>query len=151
MTSDAPVAGLVLAAGGGRRYGMPKALVEHGGSLLVERAVATASASGVACAARRSSATGVMPGMSTSRTSAASTRPGQPRRPSRPVRREEAMPVSQSGLASTVAPSRSAVRQTSTARAPRTTSTGSQAVRAVRTARSTSRLPSYSTSALGIP
>ena len=38
------VAGLVLAAGGGRRYGMPKALVEYGGSLLVERAVRTACA-----------------------------------------------------------------------------------------------------------
>ena len=38
------VAGLVLAAGGGRRYGMPKALVEHEGSLLVERAVGTARA-----------------------------------------------------------------------------------------------------------
>jgi molybdenum cofactor cytidylyltransferase/nicotine blue oxidoreductase len=36
------VAGVVLAAGGGRRYGMPKALVELGGSLLVERAVRTA-------------------------------------------------------------------------------------------------------------
>jgi CTP:molybdopterin cytidylyltransferase MocA len=36
------VAAVVLAAGGGRRYGMPKALVEHEGSLLVERAVATA-------------------------------------------------------------------------------------------------------------
>jgi len=44
MTSDAPVAGLVLAAGGGRRYGMPKALVEFEGSLLVERAVRTAAA-----------------------------------------------------------------------------------------------------------
>ena len=44
MTSDVPVAGLVLAAGGGRRYGMPKALVEHEGSLLVERAVRTATA-----------------------------------------------------------------------------------------------------------
>jgi len=44
MTSDVPVAGLVLAAGGGRRYGMPKALVEHEGSLLVERAVRTAAA-----------------------------------------------------------------------------------------------------------
>ena len=32
-------AAVVLAAGGGRRYGMPKALVEHEGSLLVERAV----------------------------------------------------------------------------------------------------------------
>src|SRR3712207_8458904 len=39
-----PVAGLVLAAGGGRRYGMPKALVEYEGSLLVERAVRTATA-----------------------------------------------------------------------------------------------------------
>jgi len=44
MTSDRPVAGLVLAAGGGRRYGMPKALVELDGSLLVERAVRTATA-----------------------------------------------------------------------------------------------------------
>jgi nicotine blue oxidoreductase len=35
------VAGLVLAAGGGRRYGGPKALVRHEGSLLVERAVHT--------------------------------------------------------------------------------------------------------------
>jgi CTP:molybdopterin cytidylyltransferase MocA len=38
------VAGLVLAAGGGRRYGMPKALVEYQGSLLVERAVRTLQA-----------------------------------------------------------------------------------------------------------
>jgi molybdenum cofactor cytidylyltransferase/nicotine blue oxidoreductase len=44
VTSDVPVAGLVLAAGGGRRYGMPKALVRYGGSLLVERAVRTAVA-----------------------------------------------------------------------------------------------------------
>jgi molybdenum cofactor cytidylyltransferase/nicotine blue oxidoreductase len=44
VTSDVPVAGLVLAAGGGRRYGMPKALVEFEGSLLVERAVRTAAA-----------------------------------------------------------------------------------------------------------
>ena len=36
------VAAVVLAAGGGRRYGMPKALVVHEGSLLVERAVRTA-------------------------------------------------------------------------------------------------------------
>ena len=36
------VAAVVLAAGGGRRYGMPKALVEYEGSLLVERAVGTA-------------------------------------------------------------------------------------------------------------
>ncbi|MER5390042.1 nucleotidyltransferase family protein [Saccharopolyspora sp. NPDC002686] len=32
------VAGVVLAAGAGRRFGMPKALVEHRGSLLVDRA-----------------------------------------------------------------------------------------------------------------
>ena len=38
------VAGLVLAAGGGRRYGMPKALVEYEGRLRVERAVRTARA-----------------------------------------------------------------------------------------------------------
>jgi molybdenum cofactor cytidylyltransferase/nicotine blue oxidoreductase len=37
-------AAVVLAAGGGRRYGMPKALVEFEGSLLVERAVQTARA-----------------------------------------------------------------------------------------------------------
>lgn len=36
------VAALVLAAGAGRRYGRPKALVELGGRLLVEQAVATA-------------------------------------------------------------------------------------------------------------
>jgi molybdenum cofactor cytidylyltransferase/nicotine blue oxidoreductase len=43
--SAAPVvAAVVLAAGGGRRYGMPKALVEYEGSLLVERAVRTARA-----------------------------------------------------------------------------------------------------------
>ena len=42
------VAGLVLAAGGGRRFGGPKALVRHEGSLLVERAVATARAGGCA-------------------------------------------------------------------------------------------------------
>ncbi|HKD98279.1 MAG TPA: NTP transferase domain-containing protein, partial [Micromonosporaceae bacterium] len=35
------VAGLLLAAGEGRRYGMPKALVESDGRLLVERALAT--------------------------------------------------------------------------------------------------------------
>ena len=41
----APVlAAVVLAAGGGRRYGMPKALVEYEGSLLVERATETAAA-----------------------------------------------------------------------------------------------------------
>lgn len=36
--NGAPVAGLVLAAGAGRRYGMPKALAPYEGSLLVERA-----------------------------------------------------------------------------------------------------------------
>ena len=37
----AEIAGLVLAAGGGRRYGMPKALVAYEGKLLVERAAET--------------------------------------------------------------------------------------------------------------
>ncbi|GIF53620.1 nicotine blue oxidoreductase [Asanoa ferruginea] len=41
-------AGLVLAAGAGRRYGGPKALVRRDGALLVERAVATARAGGLA-------------------------------------------------------------------------------------------------------
>ena len=40
------VAAVVLAAGGGSRYGMPKALVDFEGSMLVERAVRTA---GQAC------------------------------------------------------------------------------------------------------
>ncbi|MGE5828368.1 MAG: NTP transferase domain-containing protein, partial [Micromonosporaceae bacterium] len=39
-SAELSVAGLVLAAGGGRRYGGPKALVRHEGTLLVERAVA---------------------------------------------------------------------------------------------------------------
>lgn len=39
------VAGLVLAAGAGRRYGMPKALVPYEGSLLVERAYQLVAAS----------------------------------------------------------------------------------------------------------
>ncbi len=43
-----PAAGLVLAAGAGRRYGMPKALVEIGGRLLVERATATLREAGCA-------------------------------------------------------------------------------------------------------
>jgi len=38
----------VLAAGGGRRYGGPKALVRHGDSLLVERAVRTVRDGGCA-------------------------------------------------------------------------------------------------------
>ena len=41
-----PVAGLVLAAGEGRRYGGPKALVRVDGRLLVERSVALAGAGG---------------------------------------------------------------------------------------------------------
>jgi CTP:molybdopterin cytidylyltransferase MocA len=39
MSMPERVAGVVLAAGAGRRFGMPKALVEYGGVLLVERAV----------------------------------------------------------------------------------------------------------------
>ena len=42
--ADPAVAAVVLAAGAGRRYGMPKALAEYDGSLLVERAVRTARA-----------------------------------------------------------------------------------------------------------
>ncbi|HEX5200767.1 MAG TPA: NTP transferase domain-containing protein, partial [Actinoplanes sp.] len=42
------IAGLVLAAGGGRRYGMPKALVAYEGKLLVERAAETLRDAGVA-------------------------------------------------------------------------------------------------------
>lgn len=42
------VAGLLLAAGAGRRYGMPKALVEDAGRLLVERAMATLVGGGCA-------------------------------------------------------------------------------------------------------
>jgi nicotine blue oxidoreductase len=45
-TFAGPVAGLVLAAGSGRRYGGPKALVDFHGQLLVERAVATARRGG---------------------------------------------------------------------------------------------------------
>jgi CTP:molybdopterin cytidylyltransferase MocA len=41
-------AGLVLAAGGGSRFGSPKALVRLGDGLLVERAVATLRAAGCA-------------------------------------------------------------------------------------------------------
>jgi CTP:molybdopterin cytidylyltransferase MocA len=44
VVSSPTVAAVVLAAGGGRRYGMPKALVTYEGSLLVERAVRTARA-----------------------------------------------------------------------------------------------------------
>lgn len=41
------IAGLVLAAGAGRRYGMPKALVRRDGLLLVERAADTLAAAGL--------------------------------------------------------------------------------------------------------
>jgi CTP:molybdopterin cytidylyltransferase MocA len=41
-------AGLVLAAGAGRRYGMPKALAPYRGDLLVRRAAATLRAAGCA-------------------------------------------------------------------------------------------------------
>jgi nicotine blue oxidoreductase len=41
------VAGLVLAAGGGSRFGRPKALVTLGGRMLVERAADTLRAAGV--------------------------------------------------------------------------------------------------------
>lgn len=39
-------AGLLLAGGGGRRYGKPKALIELGGSLLVDRALHALAAGG---------------------------------------------------------------------------------------------------------
>jgi nicotine blue oxidoreductase len=42
----APAAGLLLAAGAGRRYGRPKALVELDGRLLVESSLATLRAGG---------------------------------------------------------------------------------------------------------
>ncbi|MEU7904397.1 NTP transferase domain-containing protein [Actinoplanes sp. NPDC049118] len=42
------IAGLVLAAGAGRRYGMPKALVAYRGGLLVRRAAGVLSDAGVA-------------------------------------------------------------------------------------------------------
>lgn len=42
------MAGVVLAAGAGRRYGMPKALVEYEGRLLVERAADTQHRGGCA-------------------------------------------------------------------------------------------------------
>jgi CTP:molybdopterin cytidylyltransferase MocA len=44
---DMQVAGLVLAAGAGRRYGMPKALVSYRGRLLVQRAAETLAAAGL--------------------------------------------------------------------------------------------------------
>ncbi|MEU6159668.1 nucleotidyltransferase family protein [Streptomyces sp. NPDC047130] len=48
-TTTARIAGLLLAAGGGRRLGgRPKALLEHDGALLVERAAGTLRAGGCA-------------------------------------------------------------------------------------------------------
>lgn len=44
--SEGPVAGLLLAAGAGRRMGMPKALVRHAGRLFVESAAAVLAAGG---------------------------------------------------------------------------------------------------------
>jgi nicotine blue oxidoreductase len=44
--TDRPAAGLLLAAGAGRRMGMPKALVRHGGRLFVESAAAVLAAGG---------------------------------------------------------------------------------------------------------
>jgi CTP:molybdopterin cytidylyltransferase MocA len=44
----AAAAGLLLAAGAGRRMGMPKALVRHGGRLFVESAAAVLAAGGCA-------------------------------------------------------------------------------------------------------
>jgi nicotine blue oxidoreductase len=44
--ADAPVAGLLLAAGAGRRMGLPKALVRHGGRLFVESAAAVLAEGG---------------------------------------------------------------------------------------------------------
>jgi CTP:molybdopterin cytidylyltransferase MocA len=41
------IAGLVLAAGAGRRYGMPKALAAYRGDLLVRRAAAVSQAAGL--------------------------------------------------------------------------------------------------------
>src|SRR5262245_25707825 len=41
------IAGLVLAAGAGRRYGMPKALIPWDGGLLVERAAGVLTAAGL--------------------------------------------------------------------------------------------------------
>ncbi|MEU4519761.1 nucleotidyltransferase family protein [Amycolatopsis sp. NPDC024027] len=46
MTSPAPVAGLLLAAGAGRRFGGPKALVRLDGEPLVLRALRTLTAAG---------------------------------------------------------------------------------------------------------
>jgi CTP:molybdopterin cytidylyltransferase MocA len=45
-TDAGTVAGLLLAAGAGRRYGMPKALVRHGGGLLVDHGIGTLASGG---------------------------------------------------------------------------------------------------------
>lgn len=69
VATAGPVAGVVLAAGEGRRYGMPKALVEYDGRLLVERANGTLLAGGcrpvlvvLGAAAGRVRATAGLPG-----------------------------------------------------------------------------------------
>jgi CTP:molybdopterin cytidylyltransferase MocA len=63
------VAGLLLAAGGGRRYGMPKALVRHRGGLLVEHAAGVLREAGcvpvvvvLGAAAQAVRATAALPG-----------------------------------------------------------------------------------------
>jgi CTP:molybdopterin cytidylyltransferase MocA len=48
MTPSGPFAGLVLAAGGGRRFGGPKALVRYDDELLVDRATRTLADAGCA-------------------------------------------------------------------------------------------------------
>jgi CTP:molybdopterin cytidylyltransferase MocA len=48
MTERSPVAGVILAAGQGRRFGGPKAAAELGGLTLLERVTALATASGLA-------------------------------------------------------------------------------------------------------
>jgi CTP:molybdopterin cytidylyltransferase MocA len=63
------VAGLLLAAGGGRRYGMPKALARHGDRLFVEHAAAVLHEAGctpvvivLGAAAEEVRATAALPG-----------------------------------------------------------------------------------------
>lgn len=65
------MAGLLLAAGGGRRFGMPKALVRHHGALFVEHAAGVLHAAGcspvvvvLGAAANEVRATASLPGSS---------------------------------------------------------------------------------------